>query len=217
LRAFFAFYNKITLWQTSHYYQNGRPVMSLNNSYGSNGSFAIEVKMAVYFIRSGDYIKIGVATNPHQRMRDLQTGNPIKLEIMGAIPGSFEMETELHRQFSENRTEGEWFTVDNRIEDFITSIVALFPDYLDRDFLINETPAIKKKSKKNKQKRKGKKSQAKIWSDWRYLSDEERYHLAHLPRDERAAMLPDAPRTRRLWNERLDKIAAQNGNYMEKV
>jgi hypothetical protein len=53
--------------------------------------------------------------------------------------------------------------------------------------------------------------------DWRQLTEEQRHHLAHLPRDERAAMLPDAPRTRRLWNERLDKIAAQNGNYMKEV
>jgi hypothetical protein len=53
--------------------------------------------------------------------------------------------------------------------------------------------------------------------DWRQLTEAQRHHLAHLPREERAAMLPDAPRTRRLWNERLDKIAAQNGNYMKEV
>jgi len=50
--------------------------------------------------------------------------------------------------------------------------------------------------------------------DWRQLSRQQRHDLAHATREERDKNLPElADRTRRLWHERLDKIAAQNGNY----
>jgi hypothetical protein len=51
-------------------------------------------------------------------------------------------------------------------------------------------------------------------SDWRQLTTEQRKELAHIPRGEREDMLPElAPRTLRLWHQRLDEIAAQNGSY----
>lgn len=50
--------------------------------------------------------------------------------------------------------------------------------------------------------------------DWRQLSRQQRHDLAHATREERDEMIPElADRTRRLWHERLDKIAVQNGNY----
>jgi len=53
-------------------------------------------------------------------------------------------------------------------------------------------------------------------ADWRQLTGQQRHDLAHLPRDERAQLMPNlAARTRRLWHERLDEIAAQNGAYLE--
>lgn len=51
-------------------------------------------------------------------------------------------------------------------------------------------------------------------SDWRKLSDNDRYEFAHATREERDRMMPEvAERTRRLWHERGDEIAAQNGSF----
>lgn len=53
-------------------------------------------------------------------------------------------------------------------------------------------------------------------SDWRQLTDTQRHDLAHLPRVEREQIMPElADRTRRLWHERLDEIAAQNGSFLQ--
>ncbi len=51
-------------------------------------------------------------------------------------------------------------------------------------------------------------------ANWRQLTREQRHDLAHSTRDERENAMPEmAERTRRLWHERLDGIAAMNGEY----
>ena len=42
-------------------------------------------KHFVYFIESGDFIKIGHAVSPEVRRRELQVGNPIRLVGLGKI------------------------------------------------------------------------------------------------------------------------------------
>lgn len=68
----------------------------------------------VYFIQSGPRgpIKIGVAENVHKRMAMLQVGNPAPLALMAAVPGSFELERDLHARFSCGRIAYEWFKRD---------------------------------------------------------------------------------------------------------
>lgn len=52
--------------------------------------------------------------------------------------------------------------------------------------------------------------------DWRQLTKQQRHKIAHATREEREEMMPElADRTRREWHKRADKIAAQNGHYME--
>ena len=66
----------------------------------------------IYFIemeKSG-FIKIGyTAGNAERRMAQLQTGQPLKLKLLGTIPGEREGEIGLHREFEEFRINGEWF------------------------------------------------------------------------------------------------------------
>ena len=51
--------------------------------------------------------------------------------------------------------------------------------------------------------------------DWRQLTDVQRHNLAHSSPEERAILLAGKPeRTRRKWNERLEDIPAQNGQYL---
>jgi hypothetical protein len=66
----------------------------------------------VYFIRGEQtgLIKIGVANNPSQRLANLQTGSPDRLELLGCTPGSSWGELRLHTRFAHLRQHGEWFT-----------------------------------------------------------------------------------------------------------
>lgn len=65
----------------------------------------------VYFVRSGTHgpIKIGRAVDPHERLRQLQTGSPVELRLLGTIPGGVDLEAALHDLLGDSRLRGEWF------------------------------------------------------------------------------------------------------------
>ena len=69
--------------------------------------------MTIYFIEmeGSEAIKIGRtdANDVTQRMRQLQTGQPAKLRLIGTIEGGAEVERNLHEQFADLRINGEWF------------------------------------------------------------------------------------------------------------
>ena len=74
-----------------------------------------------YFIqaKSGGDIKIGYTSksDPIQRLRGIQTGNPKKLQIVGILRGN--REAQLHAKFGDIRLEGEWFKPEQALVDFI--------------------------------------------------------------------------------------------------
>lgn len=67
----------------------------------------------VYAIRAQGHqaVKIGFATNPHKRLRDLQIGCPLPLTLLWTFltDNAPELEAALHRRFRAQRTQGEWF------------------------------------------------------------------------------------------------------------
>lgn len=65
----------------------------------------------VYFIQASitGLIKIGVAVDPSDRLRTLQTGSPDTLSLIKTIDGDQKLEQELHRRFADDRLHGEWF------------------------------------------------------------------------------------------------------------
>lgn len=75
----------------------------------------------VYFIRSGDAIKIGVSINPEQRFGELQVGSALELELLGVIVGDKYTEKEVHARFERLHIRGEWFHADPPLLDFIES------------------------------------------------------------------------------------------------
>jgi|GEM_PF-3493394 len=75
----------------------------------------------IYFISSGEFIKIGIANNPKQRLRDLQTASPVKLKIIYTIPGTENLEKILHEIFNEYRECGEWFRYEGGLKSFVDS------------------------------------------------------------------------------------------------
>ena len=66
----------------------------------------------IYFIKDtvSQEIKIGYSKrSPEQRLRDLQTGNPHKLLLLGSISGRRDDEGCFHSRFAKHQLEGEWF------------------------------------------------------------------------------------------------------------
>lgn len=68
----------------------------------------------IYFIQAKTlgFIKIGVAVDVHFRMRELATGCPDELELLGYMSGGKtprRYEKRLHDRFSEHHFRGEWF------------------------------------------------------------------------------------------------------------
>ncbi|MGO4459353.1 GIY-YIG nuclease family protein [Streptomyces sp. M-16] len=54
-------------------------------------------------------VKIGTSVSPEKRLKELQTGNPNRLEVLWYTPGGRELEAQLHQAFTDHRGEGEWF------------------------------------------------------------------------------------------------------------
>lgn len=74
--------------------------------------------MPVYFIGQQENgctpIKIGVAKDIEARKRNLQTGNPLQLRLLGWIEAenAFHLERHLHQYFHSAHVRGEWFGVE---------------------------------------------------------------------------------------------------------
>ncbi len=65
----------------------------------------------VYFIRSGEYTKIGYTGDLTHRLSTLQVGNPVQLEVVHTVLTRYaeQLEADLHAKFSDYRVTGEWF------------------------------------------------------------------------------------------------------------
>jgi hypothetical protein len=63
----------------------------------------------IYFIKCGDRIKIGFSRNTDGRMKELATGAPAQLVLLGRVPGSRRLEAALHRRLRNYRVLREWF------------------------------------------------------------------------------------------------------------
>lgn len=80
----------------------------------------------VYFITDGIFTKIGKADDVNKRLKELQTGNPKKLQIKLSIEGGETEEKKLHKVFHRRRMVGEWFIIDfDYDEEFILEIIDL--------------------------------------------------------------------------------------------
>jgi hypothetical protein len=63
----------------------------------------------IYFLRCGNFVKIGFSDQPEARQRELETGNPHEIILVGCHPGTIELEQRLHRYFQAHHHRGEWF------------------------------------------------------------------------------------------------------------
>lgn len=79
----------------------------------------------VYFIarsewpENGEPVKIGIARDVAQRLRNLQTGSPEDLFLLGTMVGGKAAESDIHRRFRECHIRGEWFSMCPELREFI--------------------------------------------------------------------------------------------------
>jgi hypothetical protein len=76
----------------------------------------------VYFIKSGDFIKIGFSLNPAYRLCGIQTSNPLECEPLGVVQGSEKAERKIHFLFGHAHHRGEWFRVTPAILETISRV-----------------------------------------------------------------------------------------------
>ncbi len=72
----------------------------------------------VYLIRCNEETfkyKIGYSKHPEKRLKEVQTSNASKVELLYQFPTKHGrlLETTLHRSFPTSRLEGEWFLLSN--------------------------------------------------------------------------------------------------------
>jgi hypothetical protein len=84
--------------------------------------------MYVYVIKTVDAprCKIGKARNPERRLSELQTGNPMKLELLACIKcksdaHALSIEKVAHRAFRGDSKRGEWFQYSGAIQRFVAT------------------------------------------------------------------------------------------------
>lgn len=78
-----------------------------------------DIGYLVYFIRAGSWVKVGYTENVRERARQLQTGNPLQLDVMLTLP--FESERSARKAERDYRNwlgantavSGEWVFVEN--------------------------------------------------------------------------------------------------------
>lgn len=72
-----------------------------------------------YFVRVGNAIKIGAATDFKKRLGSLQTGHPEPMEVLAVVPAALVDEFKAHQLFAHLRIRGEWFRADHDLLYFI--------------------------------------------------------------------------------------------------
>jgi hypothetical protein len=83
-----------------------------------------EPMTVAYFVQSGTDgpIKIGVTTDFGSRFRSLEMSSPIRLFILGVVPG--DIESMCHASLAQWRLHGEWFTPSPEVLEFVREQIA---------------------------------------------------------------------------------------------
>lgn len=89
-------------------------------------------RAGVYFLRCGEFIKIGKAFDVLKRYATLYASNPYPLEPLGFVPvtGLDDLHSEeyaLQRRFHSHRHRGEWFHAHEEIVAYIKQAAAPWP------------------------------------------------------------------------------------------
>lgn len=79
----------------------------------------------VYFLQQGNTIKIGYTKSIADRIKTLQTASPIPLTLLATLRGDRKLESYFHTRFASYRLEGEWFSLEGTLLDYLTEDLGL--------------------------------------------------------------------------------------------
>lgn len=107
-------------------YRDRRKGIQHDPSYYNETRSAVPERQVTYVIEaaSGGPLKVGIALHPEQRLRELQTGSPVPLALVGVFPAGRAVESLLHETFKEHRLHGEWYAPEIR-DDLLTLLSIL--------------------------------------------------------------------------------------------
>lgn len=75
----------------------------------------------IYFLRAGEFVKIGKSKRWKSRMSNMQVGSPYTIVPLLILVGPPIIEKKLHNQFRHDHFRGEWFRMSQAIRNFIKS------------------------------------------------------------------------------------------------
>lgn len=75
----------------------------------SDKVYAFECAFQCECGRQHRWIKLGKTDDLWQRRKDLQCGNPLRIQILASVPGSYDEEHAIHLTHAIDRVRGEWF------------------------------------------------------------------------------------------------------------
>jgi Meiotically up-regulated gene 113 len=101
----------------------------------------------IYFIQADQvgHVKIGFTeeADAQVRLRVLQVGSPVKLTLLGTMPGDMTVELELHRRSAAYRVHGEWFKPAMELMELISKGAAVLEgDVIDTKTLFVEVKGL---------------------------------------------------------------------------
>jgi len=92
----------------------------------------------IYFISDGDHVKIGFTKrNPEERLAELQTANPKSLRLIHVTHGNSEKVQGIYQKFKHLRLKGEWFKLNEEMQNFIYLLRSNSKDYSHFESFLN--------------------------------------------------------------------------------
>lgn len=72
-------------------------------------------KLYLIYAKELKRVKIGFSKKPENRLKQLQTGSPVQLELFAFTSAHFkeQSESQLHDKYKAKRVKGEWFQLEN--------------------------------------------------------------------------------------------------------
>lgn len=86
----------------------------------------VDRRQSVYVMSAGArHVKIGIATDPYRRVREVQTGNPQGVRIIKAWPSHLarRVERKAHKMLAKYRTKAEWFEVPVKVAVMVVDAI----------------------------------------------------------------------------------------------
>lgn len=73
----------------------------------------------IYFVRAGEFVKIGQSTRWKERVEEIQIGSPYTIVPLLVLISAPSLERTLHNRFRHDHFRGEWFRLGDALRTYI--------------------------------------------------------------------------------------------------